>query len=95
MDDLAAKNFNEPVLDVKHAELERVDRTARWKSVCPVCKEGCLLVHRMLDSLKLSEKDHCILCGQQFRYTDIEEMRANDWPALRDFFKQSGGMFGG
>lgn len=63
------------VLVIKHAELERASDSSLFRSKCPVCKEGLLLVQRDQVTLKLVEYDNCILCGQLFRYEDIEEIR--------------------
>ena len=62
-------------IKVKHAELDRANDESVFKSICPVCKEGVLLVSRNRTTYKLVEEDYCILCGQQFIYTDIDELR--------------------
>lgn len=66
-------NSNKPMLEVKHKELERLSSNSNFRSVCPVCKEGVLFVRRG-ENLKLSRYDNCVLCGQQFKYTDLEYM---------------------
>ena len=72
--DLAGINiYNKPVA-VKHAELERID-PSMFRSVCPVCNEGCLLVKRHSQTFKIQADDHCILCGQQYIYEDIDDLR--------------------
>ena len=70
-------NYSAAPIHVKHAELERSDESP-YRSVCPACKEGVLLVGRD-DEMKLMAVDNCILCGQTFVYDDIEEMRKMDW----------------
>lgn len=55
---------------VVHAELERADGDSAFRSVCPVCKTGLLLVRRDPKSFKLVRLDACIQCGQEFYYTD-------------------------
>lgn len=69
------ENVNEPVQDVKHSNLERSSPNSPYRSHCPVCEDGVLLVGRDLDTFELKELDICVCCGQHFRYTDIEEMR--------------------
>jgi hypothetical protein len=47
------------------------------KSVCPCCVEGLLLVSRDPRTLELLPWDCCTLCGQEFVYLDIEDVREN------------------
>ena len=72
--DVAGTNIAKPCLQVKHSDLTRISHS-HYKSDCPVCKRGMLLVGRDWDSLILEEFDRCILCGQQFQYMDIENLR--------------------
>lgn len=67
--------LNEPQ-HVAHAALTRSGESI-YRSVCPVCLEGALLVGRDDDG-RLSAFDNCISCGQQFVYTDIEQMRQRE-----------------
>ena len=67
----AGTNFDKPVIEVRHAELQRVGDSA-YKSACPVCGEGVLAVRRHPVTFELLELDTCLLCGQQFRYLDIK-----------------------
>lgn len=67
-------NINKEPVKVRHSHLKRVDKSSLYKSECPVCNEGVLLVHRD-DDMNLSENDICILCGQRVVYTDIDELR--------------------
>lgn len=62
-------NIDKPLIRVTHAELERWDEGA-YKSKCPVCEGGVLLIHRDLGSFLLERLDRCVSCGQQFYYTD-------------------------
>ena len=55
---------------VAHAELERADEDSAYRSACPVCETGLLLIHRDQESFKLIRSDTCIQCGQGFYYTD-------------------------
>lgn len=69
-------NYHKPELVVKHANLIRCDASNNYyKSNCPVCGDGILLVQRNQTTFILMEKDICILCGQHFRYSDIAEMQ--------------------
>lgn len=70
-------NKNEPVREVRHADLTRVGDSA-YRSECPACDEGILLVAREPNTFVLMELDHCIICAQRFRYTDIADMRSRD-----------------
>ena len=75
IDKLAASNiYNKPV-EVAHTELERTSDESMFRSVCPVCEEGTLLVRRDHETFKLIESDNCVLCGQQFVYLDIDDLR--------------------
>jgi hypothetical protein len=72
---LLAKNIDAPIKRIRHSELSRVGDSA-YRSECPECKEGVLLVVRdPKRHYNLSAYDLCVLCGQQFEYIDIEEMR--------------------
>ena len=64
-------NLHAPVLQVKHRELERVGDSL-FRSRCPVCKQGFLLVYRDQGSFELLLEDRCMLCGQSVFYTDRE-----------------------
>lgn len=74
LENLAGKNINAPVKELRHADLRRSDES-RYRSVCPACQEGFLLVGRDPKTLELLEFDLCVLCGQQVRYLDIETLR--------------------
>lgn len=63
------ENQHAPVRAVRHAELERVSASA-FRSRCPVCKEGLLLVYRDSETMKLSRWDVCTRCAQGFEYVD-------------------------
>lgn len=75
---LVGVNFTNPTLKVKHAKLERFDpKNSIYRSTCPACKEGLLLVHRG-NSGELLAKDYCTLCGQAVEYTDIKKMNGKE-----------------
>jgi hypothetical protein len=73
-DKLGSININEPVIEVDHKDLERYGG-GFFKSVCPKCEEGLLLIGRENETLILKEMDYCVLCGQHYRYLDIQELR--------------------
>jgi uncharacterized protein (DUF983 family) len=75
MIDIVGKNINEPIKKIKHSELLRTGDSA-YRSACPECEEGTLLVMRDPNTFQLSPVDRCLLCGQTFEYVDIKEMRA-------------------
>lgn len=83
-DDLACKNIHKPIKEVRHADLERADDNSIYKSECPTCGKGLLLVARNAVTMVLKEYDMCILCGQQYRYLDIEEMRNREHQGLKE-----------
>lgn len=60
-------NIDKLVLRVYHKDLERAD-DGFFKSKCPVCKDGILLIRR--SGVHLSRYDSCILCGQNIIYQD-------------------------
>ena len=64
-------NINKPIIEVKHKDLKRDSKNSIYKSVCPVCGIGVLLMSRDQETLKLLEYDCCISCGQRFKYTDL------------------------
>lgn len=80
-ENLVGSNTDKPIQEVEHEKLERYSETSPYKSVCPVCKEGVLMMGRNLETLVLQEHDFCILCGQQFRYTDIDKLREAECPS--------------
>ena len=81
------KNMNMPGVRVRHEALEPLDGPPRdyasgvlsgYKSECPVCGKGLLLVGRDQTTLHLQRQDRCVNCGQVFLYEDIHEMRDFD-----------------
>ncbi len=69
-DELTGINANKEPIEVKHADLERSGESA-YRSVCPSCKAGYLLVKRDQTTFEILSEDNCILCGQQFVYMDL------------------------
>lgn len=67
-------NIEEAIIEVEHAKLERYSEDSLFKSKCPVCDDGVLLLRRHPETFILVEYDACILCGQHVCYTDIDEL---------------------
>ncbi|MBA7590299.1 hypothetical protein ES708_32414 [subsurface metagenome] len=63
-------NLGKPPIKVKHSELERVGDSV-YSSVCPVCKDGMLLMRRDPQTYELVNIDVCVLCGQLFIYEEM------------------------
>lgn len=74
MEDLSGINIGKPVIDVSHAELKRSNDSSDYKSMCPICHEGVLLMKRNLQTLQLEEDDRCVLCGQSVHYNDLADL---------------------
>jgi len=71
VDEPLPANYNQPVKRVFHHMLDR-EGSSQTKSVCPVCKEGVLLMRRDNRGLLMPE-DTCMLCAQQFYYVDVAD----------------------
>lgn len=69
----AQANFNKPPLHVKHAELAPTG-DSRYRSQCPECKFGALLVQRDQKTMELKQEDHCVICARRFIYDDFQGM---------------------
>jgi hypothetical protein len=65
-----AHNHDKEPVNVRHAELERLSGKSRFKSVCPVCGEGVLIVMRG-PGFRLRREDRCGHCLQPFIYDDV------------------------
>jgi len=71
------------VIDLRHANQEKVSDLSDWKVECPFCTEGLFLVQRNQNPPhQLLEYDNCIGCGQIVRWVDIDEMRQRDGVGL-------------
>jgi len=69
----------ENVIDLRHANQERISDESDWKVECPFCEDGLFLVSRNQNPpYQLLEFDNCIACGQHVRWVDIKEMRQKD-----------------
>lgn len=71
-------NMDNEAVVVRHAKLRRASNSSPYKSCCPCCADGVLLVGRDQKTFDLLEYDRCVSCGQLFRYEDIEEMRSRE-----------------
>lgn len=71
------KNIGNAPLQIAHSELLRCGDSL-YKSKCPVCPDGVLLMRRGEPIFDLLAFDRCILCGQAVVYTDIEKIRETD-----------------
>lgn len=71
--ELVGININEPVMHVNHSDLERADDESMFRSNCPVCKQGVLLVSRNFVDFNIIPEDRCLLCGQSFYYDDYNK----------------------
>ena len=72
-------NIGRPVEFVYHALLDRDPDGNRLASTCPVCHQGMLLLRRDPETFELLDHDHCILCGQQFVYLDLDHLKGSGY----------------
>lgn len=63
------ENKDKPVRRVYHRDLERTGESP-YRSQCPACKRGILMVNRQETTLGLRREDWCTVCGQQYHYLD-------------------------
>lgn len=78
IEELIGKNINELPIHIEHVKLTRCNDESRFRSNCPVCKEGVLVCMRHSETFILVAKDTCSLCGQRFIYDDINALRLRD-----------------
>lgn len=76
--ELALENLQKEPLEVKHKELKRTGESP-FRSECPNCEIGMLLVRRDNITFKLQKDDSCTYCGRRFVYTDITESVALEY----------------
>lgn len=67
---MAGQNIHKEPIRVKHSELKRSGDSV-YKSICPACDRGLLLMQRDQETLKLLTADRCIFCGQSFEYIEM------------------------
>jgi len=70
--ELALANLQLEPLNVKHKELKRIGDSP-FRSECPECGIGLLLIKRDGITFNLQLDDNCTYCGRRFRYTDLKE----------------------
>ncbi len=63
-------NIKKLPLLVSHTDLERFSTESDYRSRCPECNTGLLLVNRDQMTLSLINVDRCTFCGQLMIYTD-------------------------
>jgi len=68
----AGENYRRPPVSVRWSELERAGEESAFRSECPVCDQGLLLIKRTPDHEHFSCYDNCTSCGQVFVYEDEE-----------------------
>ncbi len=71
-------NAKRSPISVRHSNLKRVSDESDYKSHCPECKKGVLVVRRHPKTFRIQEVDFCFLCGQQFIYEDIDVLRSRE-----------------
>lgn len=73
-------NVGAPLVRVNHASLERTDPDLSvFRSNCPKCDHGMLLMRRNRETFAIQRDDRCTLCGQAFRYTDCTPPGGGTW----------------
>ncbi len=60
-----------PIL-VRHSLLDRASAESAYRSVCPKCRHGVLLIRRDEQTYRLQRDDRCTSCGQAVRYADAD-----------------------
>ncbi len=63
-------NLDKSPLHVRHSELKRASEESLFRSECPACPKGVLLVCRDQTTYELLRDDRCVLCGQHVIYSD-------------------------
>lgn len=62
------KNLKAPLKRVHHSDLKRLNEDSAYKSECPSCDDGLLLIRR--EGGILQRYDMCLVCGQRVFYLD-------------------------
>jgi hypothetical protein len=71
---MIAVAYRRKPVTIKHSSLERADESP-YRSNCPACKDGILLVRRDQKTLEILAEDNCVSCGQRFVYSDVGRLR--------------------
>ena len=81
-------NFRNTLVRVLHSELERYSEESPYRSRCPVCKTGILMVSRHPQSFQLSPFDRCTFCAQGVIYEDTLIAGEEVLPLPPDFLEK-------
>ena len=65
------RNWSAEPIPVRHSDLERHGESP-YRSICPKCGTGILLLARDLKTFRLLAEDRCISCAQPVYYLDKE-----------------------
>jgi predicted RNA-binding Zn-ribbon protein involved in translation (DUF1610 family) len=63
-------NIKRPPIRISHTKLKRWNEESPYKSLCPTCETGPLLIVRDHTSGRLTNVDRCLGCGQMVIYLD-------------------------
>lgn len=67
------QNMDAAPIEVLWSDLQREDRERLYRSKCPACPDGILMVYRKEPTyLTFSRHDRCIACGQAVHYLDAD-----------------------
>ena len=69
------RNYKNTIIRANHSQLERASEDSPYRSKCPVCKEGLLLVTRIRTAeglFPLHRFDRCTWCCQGVIYEDAD-----------------------
>lgn len=66
----AFQNAGKDLLPVLHSTLKRFSNESAYKSICPACKQGVLLIRRNDKTFTLERMDICTFCVQFIWYRD-------------------------
>ena len=64
-------NLNNPIAKVFHKQLRRDTLDSIFRSECPFCPHGLLLVKRDPKTFNILAFDNCVSCGQTVEYVDV------------------------
>lgn len=65
-------NFAKAPIRVLHSALTRASGESDYRSNCPACVRGILLVYRDQKTMALRRLDCCTLCAQHVFYLDAQ-----------------------
>jgi len=67
-------NVKNEIIKLNHSDLKRNGESI-YRSKCPICKTGVMLMGRDPITGDLQKLDYCIYCGQHYLYLDIDILR--------------------